>query len=77
MDIYGTPGDGEGVKLGVIDYKKAVLIGLRPHNGEDPSSHPVNVALDLGLSDQAKLLVGLTTKIPADSNLIFYGDGLK
>ena len=78
--LFDQPGEKEnrssrnrkGIELGVLDDKKAVIEGLRPHGGQYALPNPVDITLNLRVGDEFELLSRLTPKFAADSSFFVF-----
>src|SRR4029450_9549678 len=62
----------EGIQLRVLDDKKAVIEGLRPHGGQYTLPNPIDIAFNFRISHEFELLPRFAPKFAADPNLLIF-----
>jgi hypothetical protein len=67
-----SSGNGKGIKLVVLYDKKTVVEGLWPHGQQYALPKPVDIAFDLGIANELKLLARLAPKFSADPNFFVF-----
>ena len=73
VHVDSSTGDGKSIELRIFDHKEAVIKGLRAHGRENPLPDTIHIPFHLGIVDELKLLLGLTTKLATDSYFVVLG----